>query len=75
MLCTHTLCVLCITIANSITSVFGIIVGIVTRCPLELKLKKTPTSQEWKGKISYRNISTDLQHASEVENAIRNGEL
>uniref|UniRef100_A0A8C3BB19 MX dynamin like GTPase 2 n=1 Tax=Cairina moschata TaxID=8855 RepID=A0A8C3BB19_CAIMO len=48
--------------------------GIVTRCPLELKLKKTPTSQEWKGKISYRNISTDLQHASEVENAIRNAQ-
>nr|P33238.1 RecName: Full=Interferon-induced GTP-binding protein Mx; AltName: Full=Interferon-inducible Mx protein [Anas platyrhynchos]CAA79731.1 Mx protein [Anas platyrhynchos] len=48
--------------------------GIVTRCPLELKLKKIPTSQEWKGKISYRNISTDLQHASEVENAIRNAQ-
>ncbi|XP_009502896.2 interferon-induced GTP-binding protein Mx isoform X2 [Phalacrocorax carbo] len=45
--------------------------GIVTRCPLELKLKKTPATQAWKGKIYYRNISTELQNASEVERAIR----
>uniref|UniRef100_A0A8B9DNG1 MX dynamin like GTPase 2 n=1 Tax=Anser cygnoides TaxID=8845 RepID=A0A8B9DNG1_ANSCY len=48
--------------------------GIVTRCPLELKLKKIPTSQQWKGKISYRNISIELQHASEVESAISNAQ-
>ncbi|NXK45335.1 MX protein, partial [Chauna torquata] len=45
--------------------------GIVTRCPLELKLKKIPTSQEWNGKIFYRNISKELQNASEVEKVIR----
>ncbi|XP_009927718.2 interferon-induced GTP-binding protein Mx isoform X2 [Haliaeetus albicilla] len=45
--------------------------GIVTRCPLELKLKRIPASQPWKGKISYRNISVELQNASEVEKAIR----
>ncbi|NXV18083.1 MX protein, partial [Cepphus grylle] len=45
--------------------------GIVTRCPLELKLKRIPATQAWKGKMSYHNISIDLQDASEVERAIR----
>ncbi|CAM9632678.1 unnamed protein product [Bubo scandiacus] len=45
--------------------------GIVTRCPLELKLRKIPDTQPWKGKISYRNIIIELQNASEVEKAIR----
>ncbi|KFQ42307.1 Interferon-induced GTP-binding protein Mx, partial [Nestor notabilis] len=45
--------------------------GIVTRCPLELKLKRIPATQEWKGKIRYRNFNIELQNASEVENAIR----
>ncbi|NXN65188.1 MX protein, partial [Himantopus himantopus] len=45
--------------------------GIVTRCPLELKLKRIPAAQPWKGKMCYRNISVELQDASEVEKAIR----
>ncbi|XP_075029031.1 interferon-induced GTP-binding protein Mx-like isoform X2 [Calonectris borealis] len=45
--------------------------GIVTRCPLELKLKRIPATQAWKGKICFRNVSTELQNASEVEKAIR----
>ncbi|NXU76740.1 MX protein, partial [Oreotrochilus melanogaster] len=45
--------------------------GVVTRCPLELKLKRAAATQAWKGKISYRNISTELQNASEVERAVR----
>ncbi|KAM9566647.1 interferon-induced GTP-binding protein Mx-like isoform 2-T2 [Guaruba guarouba] len=45
--------------------------GIVTRCPLELKLKRTPATQEWKGKIHYRNFNILLHNASEVDNAIR----
>ncbi|KAM6385965.1 interferon-induced GTP-binding protein Mx-like isoform 2-T5 [Alca torda] len=44
--------------------------GIVTRCPLELKLKRIPATQAWKGKMCYRNISINLQDASEVEKAI-----
>ncbi|NXL87713.1 MX protein, partial [Alectura lathami] len=48
--------------------------GIVTRCPLELKLKKIPTSQAWKGKIFYRNINIELQNASEVEKAVRDAQ-
>ncbi|KFO85117.1 Interferon-induced GTP-binding protein Mx, partial [Buceros rhinoceros silvestris] len=45
--------------------------GIVTRCPLELKLKRIPATQAWKGKICFRNISKELQNASEVEKAVR----
>ncbi|XP_010288871.1 PREDICTED: interferon-induced GTP-binding protein Mx1 [Phaethon lepturus] len=45
--------------------------GIVTRCPLELKLKRIPATQAWKGKICYRNISIELQNACDVEKAIR----
>ncbi|KFQ63376.1 Interferon-induced GTP-binding protein Mx, partial [Pelecanus crispus] len=45
--------------------------GIVTRCPLELKLKRTPATQAWKGKICYRDISINLHNASEVETAIK----
>lgn len=45
--------------------------GIVTRCPLELKLKRLPDGQPWKGKICYRNVTLELQSASEVDRAIR----
>ncbi|XP_026711149.1 interferon-induced GTP-binding protein Mx-like [Athene cunicularia] len=45
--------------------------GIVTRCPLELKLRKIPVTEAWKGKLCYHNIIIELQNASEVEKAIR----
>ncbi|RMC06177.1 hypothetical protein DUI87_15607 [Hirundo rustica rustica] len=45
--------------------------GIVTRCPLELKLKRLPEGQAWQGKISYRNVTLELQNPSEVDRAIR----
>ncbi|NXC49522.1 MX protein, partial [Penelope pileata] len=45
--------------------------GIVTRCPLELKMKKTATSQEWRGRISYHSVEIELQNPLEVEKAIR----
>ncbi|NWI41041.1 MX protein, partial [Picathartes gymnocephalus] len=45
--------------------------GIVTRCPLELKLKRLPEGQPWQGKISYQNAVLELQNASEVDRAIR----
>ncbi|NXA61055.1 MX protein, partial [Mohoua ochrocephala] len=45
--------------------------GIVTRCPLELKLKRLPEGQPWQGKICYRNVALELQSASEVDRAIR----
>uniref|UniRef100_F7F3W4 Interferon-induced GTP-binding protein Mx2 n=1 Tax=Callithrix jacchus TaxID=9483 RepID=F7F3W4_CALJA len=43
--------------------------GIVTRCPLVLKLKKQP-HEEWAGRISYRNTELKLQEPSQVEKEI-----
>ncbi|XP_059824724.1 interferon-induced GTP-binding protein Mx3-like isoform X2 [Hypanus sabinus] len=44
--------------------------GIVTRCPLELKLKRVKKENVWKGKISYRDYSKKLSSAAEVEEEI-----
>ncbi|XP_008105697.3 interferon-induced GTP-binding protein Mx [Anolis carolinensis] len=44
--------------------------GIVTRCPLELKLKKTQHTKEWKGKIKYLDTVLELSNSSEVEEAV-----
>ncbi|KAF4020622.1 hypothetical protein G4228_012279 [Cervus hanglu yarkandensis] len=43
--------------------------GIITRCPLVLKLTKLEC--EWTGRISYRNITLQLHNPSEVEWEIR----
>ncbi|XP_071994912.1 interferon-induced GTP-binding protein Mx2-like isoform X1 [Engystomops pustulosus] len=45
--------------------------GIVTRCPLVLKLKKSKKDSPWKGKISYRNQEVVLKNPGEVEKEIR----
>lgn len=44
--------------------------GIVTRCPLVLKLKKLMNEDEWRGKVSYRDFETEISDPSEVEEAI-----
>ncbi|XP_055501096.1 interferon-induced GTP-binding protein Mx3-like [Leucoraja erinacea] len=44
--------------------------GIVTRCPLELKLKNVKKANVWQGKISYRGYSNYLSSAAEVEQEI-----
>ncbi|XP_067897312.1 interferon-induced GTP-binding protein Mx3-like isoform X2 [Heterodontus francisci] len=44
--------------------------GIVTRCPLELKLKKAKEDNVWKGKISYGSDELYLLDPSEVEEEI-----
>ncbi|XP_078265775.1 interferon-induced GTP-binding protein Mx3-like isoform X2 [Rhinoraja longicauda] len=44
--------------------------GIVTRCPLELKLKNVKKENVWKGKISYKEYSYELNSAAEVEQEI-----
>ncbi|XP_074245343.1 interferon-induced GTP-binding protein Mx2 isoform X1 [Saimiri boliviensis] len=43
--------------------------GIVTRCPLVLKLKKQ-SHEAWAGSISYRNTELKLQDPSQVEKEI-----
>ncbi|XP_076975072.1 interferon-induced GTP-binding protein Mx1-like [Tamandua tetradactyla] len=49
--------------------------GIVTRCPLVLKLKKLTTENEWKGKVSYLGCEIDISDASEVEVEINKAQI
>ncbi|KAM8906758.1 interferon-induced GTP-binding protein Mx2 [Lycaon pictus] len=44
--------------------------GIVTRCPLVLKLKRDP-HEAWRGRISYRKTELQFQDPSQVEKEIR----
>nr|BAN84465.1 interferon-induced GTP-binding protein MX2 [Sus scrofa] len=43
--------------------------GIITRCPLALRLKKKECP--WQGRISYRKVELQLQDPSQVEREIR----
>ncbi|XP_046880725.1 interferon-induced GTP-binding protein Mx3-like [Hypomesus transpacificus] len=45
--------------------------GIVTRCPLELKMKRRREGEEWHGKISYQDHELEIDDPSEVEKRIR----
>ena len=50
------------------------LLGIVTRCPLVLKLKKLVNEEdEWKGKVSYRDSEIELSDASQVEKEVSAG--
>ncbi|XP_006870919.1 PREDICTED: interferon-induced GTP-binding protein Mx1 [Chrysochloris asiatica] len=44
--------------------------GIVTRCPLVLKLKKLLHGDEWKGKVSYKDLEIDIANPLEVEKEV-----
>ncbi|CAO2632545.1 Interferon-induced GTP-binding protein Mx1 [Lemmus lemmus] len=44
--------------------------GIITRCPLVLKLKQLKDGGEWKGKVTYRNTEVELSDPSKVEEEI-----
>uniref|UniRef100_V9KHN5 Myxovirus resistance 1 n=1 Tax=Callorhinchus milii TaxID=7868 RepID=V9KHN5_CALMI len=48
--------------------------GIVTRCPLELRLKKAKGENVWKGRISYKNYTKDLTDPDEVDQEIMKGQ-
>lgn len=48
--------------------------GIVTRCPLVLKLKKVTNQDEWRGKVSYQDFEKEISDPSEVEAEINKGE-
>ncbi|XP_036955983.1 interferon-induced GTP-binding protein Mx isoform X4 [Acanthopagrus latus] len=45
--------------------------GIVTRCPLELKMKRKKEGEEWYGKISYQDHEEELDDPTDVEKKIR----
>ncbi|MBN3312014.1 MX protein, partial [Atractosteus spatula] len=44
--------------------------GIVTRCPLVLKLKKVKVGQPWKGRLTYKESDVELKSPSEVEKEV-----
>lgn len=48
--------------------------GIVTRCPLVLKLRKLEPGEEWRGKVTYDDIEVELSDPSQVEEAINKGQ-
>ncbi|KAM3875432.1 LOW QUALITY PROTEIN: interferon-induced GTP-binding protein Mx3-like [Diretmus argenteus] len=45
--------------------------GIVTRCPLELKMKRKRQGEDWYGKISYQSIEEEIDDPADVEKKIR----
>lgn len=49
--------------------------GIVTRCPLELKMKRKREGEDWYGKISYKDHEEELDDPDQVEAKIREGSL
>uniref|UniRef100_A0A4W5KHJ5 Interferon-induced GTP-binding protein Mx n=1 Tax=Hucho hucho TaxID=62062 RepID=A0A4W5KHJ5_9TELE len=55
----------------SLTSLLSTLTGIVTRCPLELKMKRKREGEEWHGKISYQDHEEEIEDPSDVEKKIR----
>ena len=47
--------------------------GIVTRCPLELKMKRKKEGEKWYGRISYNDYKEELDDPADVEDCIREG--
>ncbi|XP_041638606.1 interferon-induced GTP-binding protein Mx [Cheilinus undulatus] len=45
--------------------------GIVTRCPLELKMKRKKEGEPWFGRISYQSHEEELEDPADVEKKIR----
>ncbi|XP_070848763.1 interferon-induced GTP-binding protein Mx-like [Chaetodon trifascialis] len=45
--------------------------GIVTRCPLELKMKRKKEGEEWSGKLSYKDHEEEMTDPAVVEKKIR----
>ncbi|XP_066518041.1 interferon-induced GTP-binding protein Mx3-like [Hoplias malabaricus] len=48
--------------------------GIVTRCPLELKMKRSREQGVWKGKISFQGHEKEIAHPEDVEKMIRDAQ-
>ncbi|KAM9454732.1 interferon-induced GTP-binding protein Mx1-like [Clarias gariepinus] len=45
--------------------------GVVTRCPLELKMKKSRNEDFWHGKINYKDYEGEIKNSADVEKIIR----
>ncbi|XP_052597290.1 protein Mx1-like isoform X2 [Peromyscus californicus insignis] len=44
--------------------------GIVTRCPLVLKLKQLEQGEEWRGKVTYKKTEVEISDPSQVEGEV-----
>ncbi|XP_040606320.1 interferon-induced GTP-binding protein Mx1 [Mesocricetus auratus] len=44
--------------------------GIVTRCPLVLKLKQLGQGEEWRGKVTYKDTEVEISDPTQVEGEI-----
>ncbi|XP_036059753.1 interferon-induced GTP-binding protein Mx1-like [Onychomys torridus] len=44
--------------------------GIVTRCPLVLKLKQLEQGEEWRGKVTYKKTEVEVSDPSQVEGEV-----
>uniref|UniRef100_A0A3B3BAQ9 Interferon-induced GTP-binding protein Mx n=1 Tax=Oryzias melastigma TaxID=30732 RepID=A0A3B3BAQ9_ORYME len=51
-------------------SLYFLSLCIVTRCPLELKMKKITKDQKWNGKIHYRDFTEEIKDPASVEEKI-----
>ncbi|KAF4108943.1 interferon-induced GTP-binding protein MxE isoform X1 [Onychostoma macrolepis] len=49
--------------------------GIVTRCPLVLKLMKVTKDATWRGLLSYKGQKKKLKDPADVENAVLNAQI
>ncbi|KAK2862440.1 hypothetical protein Q5P01_001973 [Channa striata] len=49
--------------------------GIVTRCPLELKMKRNKEGEKWFGKISYQDYNEEINNPADVEEKIREAQV
>ncbi|XP_048202167.1 interferon-induced GTP-binding protein Mx1 isoform X2 [Perognathus longimembris pacificus] len=49
--------------------------GIVTRCPLVLRLKKLRQEEPWRAKISYHNNEVEITDAAHVEKEINKAQM
>ncbi len=48
-------------------------IGIVTRCPLELRLKKVEDGASWKAVLSYSDTKIEFVDSSSLENRVHEG--
>lgn len=49
--------------------------GIVTRCPLELKMKRSRREDFWHGMIKYEDYEEEIENPEDVEQKIRKGRV
>lgn len=47
--------------------------GVVTRCPIEVKMKTSRKEDFWHGKIKYEDYEEEIEDPADMEHIIRNG--